>query len=291
MERDFRLKKEIETRLDEMDLQLEQVIQIKNGVHVYKVSKENTSRYFKYFEHDKDALEIACYQALGQVGVKTIPWLDYRENCLLLVDMTSHTGYRLGQANDFLDGDLIDAIGSWFKNLHAKSIETFDFLPTEAYVIEEKQIEQAIAAYGSSEFFSLLEENRTLLNTYFNTRKRVVSHGDFYWKNFFVEDSKQEVIMFDFNYMTKGIASEELSLIRRNLRSASPNSEARFIASYGSYDTLEYTLYELYRHFSCLIAALNYDQMPSWAAPSITDLEDGHLAAQLCSCMPSLQGQ
>lgn len=291
LEKDLSLKEAIEERLKEMDLHLKQVVQVKNGVHVFRVSRANKSYYFKYFEHDKDALEIACYQALNQVGVKTIQMLDARERCLLLVDATKHMDYRLGQASDFLEKDLIDAMGNWFREIHSKHVKDFEFLPIETYIIKRDQIIQGLASYGPSMFFSLLDENRDLINEYFDGCERVVSHGDFYWKNFFVDESTREVIMFDFNFMTRGLASEEINLIRRNLRAASPDSEARFIDSYGNYDQLEYTLYEIYRHLSCLIGALDYDQVPIWAKESITYLEEGHLADQLFNCIQMLDGR
>lgn len=265
LEKALRLNETIESNLKEMDLLLKQVVQVKKGVHVYKVSRANKSYYFKFFEHDKDALEIACYQALNQVGVKTIQMLDSREKCLLLVDATNLMDYRLGRASDFLEEDLIDSMGTWFREIHAKHVKDFEFLPIETYIITRDQINSGLSSYGPSRFFSLLDENRGSINAYFDGCGRVVSHGDFYWKNFFVDESTREVIMFDFNYMTRGLASEEINLIRRNLRAASPDSEARFLNSYGNYDQLEYSLYEIYRHMSCLIGALDYDQVPLWA--------------------------
>lgn len=62
IENNLRVKEAIEARMKEMGLHLEQLVQVKNGVHVYRVSRANKFYYFKYFEHDKDALEIACYQ-------------------------------------------------------------------------------------------------------------------------------------------------------------------------------------------------------------------------------------
>lgn len=291
LEKDLRLNEAIEGRLKEMDLHLKRVVQVKKGVHVYRVSRANKSYYFKYFEHDKDALEIACYQALNQVGIKTIQMVDAREKCLLLVDVTNHMDYRLGRATDFLEMDLIDSMGTWFRVIHAKHVYDFEFLPIEVYIINSDQINQGQASYGLSRFFSLLDENRGLINEYFDSCERVVSHGDFYWKNFFVDQATREVIMFDFNFMTRGLASEEISLIRRNLRVASPDSEARFIDSYGHYDQLEYTLYEIYRHLSCLIGALDFDQVPCWAEESISYLEMGHLADQLYDCIEMLEGR
>lgn len=288
LEKDHKVKEAIEAKMKEMDLHLKEIVQVKNGVHVYRVSRENKSCYFKYFEQDKDAIEIACYDALNQVGIKTIPMLDAREKCLLLVDAAAHMHYRLGRPSDFLEVDLIDAMGTWFRAIHARPVQDFEFLPIETYMIKKDQIDQGRASYGSSRFFSLLDEHIDLINAYFNACKRVVSHGDFYWKNFFVDESTRDLIMFDFNFMTRGLASEEISLIRRNLRSASPESEARFIASYGNYDPLEYTFYEIYRHLSCLIGALGYDQVPTWAEESIAYLEEGHLAEQLNNCIQSL---
>lgn len=288
LEKNFEVKEAIEASLKEMDLCLKEVVQVKNGVHVYRVSRADESYYFKYFEQDKDALEIKCYQALNKLGIKTLQMLDAREKCLLLVDARNQLGYRLGRASDFLEKDLIDAMGNWFKAIHAKPVKDFEFLPIETYHINKEQIKQGIDSYGHSPFFTLLGEHIGLINGYFNTCNRVVSHGDFYWKNYFVDESTREVIMFDFNYMTKGLASEELSLIRRNLRSASPESEAKFIESYGNYDHLEYRLYEVYRHQSCLIAALNYDQAPVWANESITLLKEGQLSDQLFDCIQIL---
>lgn len=155
------------------------------------------------------------------------------------------------RASDFLEEDLIEAIGIWFKALHSKPVKAFDFLPIETYIITRDQIVQGIASY----------------------------------------ESAREVIMFDFNFMTRGLASEEISLIRRNLRTASPDSEQRFMDSYGKYDQLAYALYEVYRHLTCLIAALAYDQVPAWAEASITYLEAGDLADQLHDCIQKLGGR
>lgn len=57
------------------------------------------------------------------MGVKTIQVLEAREKNLLLDDATTHMGCRLGLASDFLEEDLVEAMGIWFKALHSKPVK------------------------------------------------------------------------------------------------------------------------------------------------------------------------
>lgn len=94
--------------------------------------------------------------------------------------------------------------------------------------------------------------------------------------------------MFDFNFMKKGLRSQELSLIRRNLRTGSEDSENLFIEEYGEYDELEYTLYSIWRHVDCLLEAQSLEQYPDWALESRRLLSDGKLNDMLKSALINL---
>ncbi|MBI9010996.1 MAG: phosphotransferase [Clostridiales bacterium] len=261
-------------------------VQVKNGVHVYEVLKEGKKYYLKYFEKKSDAKEILCYQALLRTEIPIIKFYETTENSILLEDMTINHEYRIGCEDDFRNPKAIKSVAKWFKQLHALSYDktvNFDFLSEDDVEFKQDEITLCYEQYGNDDFFNLLLSVRIQFNDYLKKSDKILSHGDFYYKNFFVNRTDNEVVMFDFNYMKKGLLSEELSLIRRNLRNRSKESEEVFIKEYGDYDEVEYEIYSIYRHVSCLLGALSIENFPNWAVESKELLDAGILSRNLIS--------
>ncbi|MCH4886300.1 hypothetical protein EZV73_01910 [Acidaminobacter sp. JC074] len=266
-------------------------VQAKRGVYVYAVTKDNVKYFLKYFENKSDAHEIECYRVLSKIDIATIKYYGYTSNAILLKDMNVDSQYRIGCADDYINAEIIKSVAKWFKKLHNLSdkINTkFSFLDEESVAFEKQKIMQCIEFYNHNEFFNLLLVNIIQLNDYLSGCDKIIIHDDFYYRNFFVDTDSSEVTMFDFNYMKKGLRSQELDLIRRNLRSGSENSEKLFVKEYGDYDELEYNLYTLWRHFDCLFAAKSLEQYPNWALESRQLLSVGKLTDMLKAVLKNL---
>ncbi len=268
-----------------------QEVQIKNGVHVYEVKKNTSSYFIKYFEKVSDAFEIQCYKVLSKTDIPIVKHYEACEKEIVLENMNSDGKYRIGCEEDFSDTQVIKSVAKWFKQLHKLSnhdSKDFEFLEEEKIEFIKSDINLCKNKYNN-DFFDLLLTKHTCLNDYLLKCKKIVTHGDFYYKNFFVKKEDREIIMFDYNYMTKTIRSEELNLIRRNLRSSSKKSEEIFIKEYGEYDEIEYEIYNIYHHMRCLISALSYDSPPNWALDSIASLNKGVLSINLKLIMAELE--
>jgi|GEM_PF-3669061 len=255
------------------------LVQDKHGVQVYKGKQEGKNVYIKHFRQGVNVGEIKCYEVLSNNGIIVIPFKRLSQDTILFRDMEVHSKYRLGEEEDFFNLKVITSIARWFKHLHTlstKKQDEFTFLESERVQFSTKELDSLILKYNDSEVLHRIKENIIVMNHYLLNCELVLIHDDFYYKNFFVNDLS-EVMLFDFNYMKLGLASQELSLIRRNLRSASTESEEHFVSEYGEYNKLEYQVYELYRHINCLYVAHSMDKFPSWADESKQFLLSGKI--------------
>jgi len=269
-------------------------VQEKKGIHVFEVARGSQSYYLKHFENVCDANEIKCYKILEKTELPLIKYYDSSTTTILLENMTKDIDFRLGCADDYTNSSMISSVADWFRKLHnitRHNEEWFEFLEEDEVRFSIQEIAKCQAEYGDSECFNLLIENIDDLNNYLRKCKKIAIHDDFYYKNFFVNKNNYEVILFDFNFMKRGLISQELSLIRRNLRSASLDSELRFVEEYGEYNQMEYEIYSFWRHMSCLHEASTYDQYPKWASESKQKLSDGRLRNKLNEILISLKYQ
>jgi len=266
------------------------LVQSKRGVHVYYVERDNNSYYLKSFDHESDALEINCYKVLSEHKLPIIKCYKSTAKSVLLEDITSSNQYRLGCQDDFLNHKVAKSVAVWFRQLHniRKVEEFFSFLPEERIIFDREDLNKCLNYYKKDFFTQLICEIDTL-NDYLESRPLKLIHDDFYYKNFFVNKVSHETIMFDFNFMKRGLVSQDLSLIRRNLSSASNDSEKAFIESYGDFDPLEYDVYELYRNLSCLLDGLAYKENPEWVDKALFKLNNNILLESLKLIMNTLR--
>lgn len=255
-------------------------IQSKKGVYVFEVEKQGTSYYLKYFENIFDATEIQCYKVLKECDMPIVKYYECNERAILLHDMNKSGIYRLGCEEDLLNENSIKSIAKWFRRLHTlteKEGVNTDFLYEETIMFKEEELVFCKEEYGNEEFFSNLQSNINKLNDYLLKCEKVIIHDDFYYKNFFTKKDNNEIIIFDFNFMKKGLRSQELNFIRKVFRLRSSWTEELFVKEYGEYDKIEYDIYTLYNNIYCLFQAAKSETFPSWGLESNQLLNEGKL--------------
>jgi hypothetical protein len=266
-------------------------VQVKKGVHVYQVTRDRRTYYLKYFADAANTNEIRCYEILSKTDIPLIEYHEITTTSILLEDMTKNEKYRLGCKEDFVNNEVIKSIADWYKRFHIitkKNGEMFEFLEEDKILFSCSEVNECVESYGDTNFFSLLKENFTTLNSYLDKREKVVIHDDFYYKNFFVNKDTLDVVIFDFNFMKRGLISQEFDLIRRNLKSGSNKSESLFVKEYGSYDELEFDVFSCWGHLSCLHESINYEEKPDWSFESIKLLKNGELEIHLNKILSKL---
>ncbi len=231
------------------------------------------------------------YEILSKTDIPLIEYHEITTTSILLEDMTKNEKYRLGCKEDFVNNEVIKSIADWYKRFHIitkKNGEMFEFLEEDKILFSCSEVNECVESYGDTNFFSLLKENFTTLNSYLDKREKVVIHDDFYYKNFFVNKDTLDVVIFDFNFMKRGLISQEFDLIRRNLKSGSNKSESLFVKEYGSYDELEFDVFSCWGHLSCLHESINYEEKPDWSFESIKLLKNGELEIHLNKILSKL---
>lgn len=266
-------------------------VQSKKGVYVFQVEKQGVSYYLKYFKDLSDATEIQCYKFLAEVDIPLVEYYQCTENAILLQDMNKSELYRLGCEEDLVNENSIKSIARWFKKLHTLTENegvNVNFLHEETIIFKEENLMFCKEQFGHKVFFDNLYSNINKLNDYLLKCEKVIIHDDFYYKNFFTRKDNHEIIVFDFNYMKKGLRSQELNFIRKAFRLRSSEAERLFVEQYGEYDSMEYDIYTLYDHIDCLFHAAKSDIFPSWGLESKRLLNEGELSNLLESIINKL---
>lgn len=280
------IDKEVENIVNTRKFEDVNLVQSKNGVEVYSL-KRDKNYILKYFEDDRTAFEISCYEHLdGKIPLIGFELISSR--AILFEDMTLNKGFRLGESKDLSNQQLVREIALWFKKLHRIGINKFTFLEAANIEFEADKLSELSKRFDNGLFKHIIKYLKPL-NDYISSRELVIIHDDFYYKNFFVNELTREVYMFDFNYMKKGLVAQEIQFIKKVLENHEPISSVWFDEAYGEYDKIEYQIVDLYQHISILYSIENASKVPTYAMKTVKLMESEELSRRLLNIIENLK--
>ena len=253
-----------------------QIIREKDGVIVARVRFGDGTAVLKYFESEEFCREIDNYNILQECGIPTIAVLGKGACSILLEDIDESSIYRLGEASDFGNKKVIQALARWYKMLHtygAPYVQQFGagmYMEWDAFTLENiSAIRDRFDLYNSSGIKAIQgsfnELKRRLLEA-----PLTLTYNDFYYTNMAVKKDESEALMFDYNLLGKGCY---VSDIRNATYWFTEENKSLFLYEYGDVNHELMLIDEIVAPIITLNSAMSRNIFPDWAKEAIGDLE------------------
>lgn len=246
----------------------------KDGILVYRIKDQESSKILKVFENKIYKREISNYKILMELGIQTIPVYSFAESSILMEDIKFSDRYRLAAKEDMFNPKVIVPLARWYQELHRKG---------EIYLKDNK-----VKLY--SEYDSITRETITFLKDKINVKneevwdiliseidklhkfckdRRTITYNDFYFVNMIVAKDYSEAFMFDYNMLGEGLIASDIL----NVTSSIKKCGEKFIESYGKINMLETTVNNILAHIFAVLEGFNREKFPDWAEESLKFLE------------------
>jgi len=254
------------------------LIRDKDGVSVWRVKTERDSFVLKCFGKREHRREITNYQILNSLGIPTLKVIAHTDCAILLEDIETSC-YRFGTDKDLSDPKVAVLIAEWYKKLHengrryASSHQMYD----ESDDVTLENITNVIKKTGTGELsvWQTLVSNFDVIKTAAMNLPRTLTYNDFYFTNLAVARDGTSALMYDYNLLGKGYIYSD---IRNVCSSLTDEAEAAFLSAYGSFNTNEIIVDDVFSELFTLIVACERDTFPNWANDSLDALKDGRFS-------------
>lgn len=256
----------------------------KDGVLVYKVICKGSNYVLKHFLKDEYKREIAYYELLNELGIKTINVLGYKENSILLEDIDFSEEYRLATKDDLLKPEAITSLAKYYSGLHKRGkkyfsenigldiYSEFKSIDKESMLILKKNLD-----YENEVFWDELVVFRNKVLPYYQDNK-TLTYNDFFYGNMIVKRDLSEVFMFDYNLLGEGLEYFDISNV---LYMLTDEMKEIFLHMYGHVNKKEKYINDVVSHIFALITAYRREEFPSWAIESKELLLTGRILEYL----------
>lgn len=261
-------------------------IQSKADIHVYRVNANGKSLILKLFDNPHDTREITNYHLLQSLGIQTLPLLGETAIAILLPDVTADPDFRLGTENDMNNPDIAKALAKWYKTLHTKGsaylLHNRPALYDETDMVTPQNISHIAEVTGTTDnpLWRAFADNIHIIRHRIDGLPRTLTYNDFYYTNLIVSNDQQSAFMLDYNLLGKGYAYSD---IRNVTSSLSKEAAKAFVDAYGLSDSI--TKQAVADAVLSPIITLRYackrDCFPSWAKPSLEQVNDGRVLTHL----------
>ncbi len=246
----------------------------KDGILVYRVKDQGSSKILKVFENEIYKREISNYKKLMELGIQTILVYSFAESSILMEDIKFSDKYRLATKEDMFDPKVMVPLARWYKELHKKGevylknnkiklYSEYDSITRESIVFLKDKI-----TVKNEEAWNILISEIDKLHEFCKAR-RTITYNDFYFVNMIVAKDYSEAFMFDYNMLGEGLRASDVL----NVTSSVKNCGEKFIKSYGEIDSLETTVNNILAHIFAVLEGFKREKFPEWAEESLKFLE------------------
>lgn len=246
----------------------------KDGILVYRVKDQESSKILKVFENEIYKREISNYKILMKLGIQTIPIYGFTESSILMEDIKFSNRYRLAVKKDMFNPKVIVSLARWYRELHRKGemylknnkiklYSEYDLITRESITFLKDKI-----TVKNEKVWDILNSEIDRLHKFCKAR-RTITYNDFYFVNMIVAKDYSEVFMFDYNMLGEGIRASDIS----NVTSSVKKCGEKFIESYGGIDSVEITVNNILAHIFAVLEGFKRGKFPDWAEESLKFLE------------------
>ncbi|AQP47946.1 hypothetical protein BW730_11045 [Tessaracoccus aquimaris] len=258
------------------DVEWGDVVSDDDGVLVIRGEVGDLPVVVKRFADTPHRREVDTYALLGELGVPTLPVLGSGPDWLILEDLVS-AGYRQGTEADLSDPRVARLIAHWYDALHAAG----DTVPAKAIDYSEFDLidPDALAAVARRwpDLLPFTEWATRQLPAWRDTMGSLPStltYNDFAATNLAVFWDGSSALMFDYNLTGMGLRASDLRNVSALLTpeaSEAFDSEYRELAQRRGVDLPGEAerLDEATSHLVALILAVESEETPAWAEPSL----------------------
>lgn len=240
--------------------------------------RREKSYVLKHFEKPEFRREIEYYRILQRLSVPTIPVIACTKEAILLEDLEAEGAYRLAVPDDLKDERVLRNVARWYRLLHEKgrkcSAQTglyseLDFLTRENFhLIGQKTgtAEEPVWHFLDEYYGDLLQK--------LNEIPKTLTYNDFYYTNLAVARDERSALMFDYNFLGKGMAASDVRNVTYGL---SERAKAVFLKEYGSVSREEIRLDQVTSTLTALYTACLREDLPCWAEKELERVKNGSL--------------
>lgn len=264
----------LHTELQKMGIKplTHEIIREKDGITVARIHTKDDTFVLKYFENPDFRREIANYRLLNVHGVPTLKIYGETDCSILMEDVSASENLRLGEEKDMSDPEIAAQLAKWYKKLHSVNVDLTgmydesDFFTLENIrIIKEKTRTSALPAW------KILEENFHTIKSCLEKLRPVLNYNDFYYTNLIVARDKSRAFMFDYNYLGKGFAIND---VRNVTYSLSKEAAQAFLAGYGPADPMEQAVYDVISPVTTLFMACRRENFPEWGKEALETVKN-----------------
>lgn len=255
-------------------------IRNKDGVYLYRVYYKGSVYVLKYFEKLEYTREIANYNVLAKLGLKTIKVIGKTENSLLLEDINASKTLRLGKPEDLSDMGVAKKAAAWYKKLHSSGERYVTengkdlYRETGLITLENIKLIQSKSNTLDNKVWALILDNFDSIKGKISNLSETLTYNDFYWTNLIVAQDKSSAFMYDYNMMGAGYRYGD---IRNVCASLSEDAQEAFLKAYGEYDKAEQIIDKGLCILVDLIIAYQREVFPNWSLESLEKIRNGEL--------------
>ena len=246
----------------------------KDGILVYRIKDQESSKILKVFENKIYKREISNYKILMELGIQTIPVYSFAESSILMEDIKFSDRYRLAAKEDMFDPKVIVPLARWYQKLHRegeiylkdnkiKLYSEYDLITRESITFLKDKIN-----VKNEKVWDILNSEIDKLHKFCRAR-RTITYNDFYFVNMIVAKDYSEAFMFDYNMLGEGLIASDIL----NVTSSTKKCDEKFIESYGEINMLETTVNNILAHIFAVLEGFKRENFPDWAEESLKFLE------------------
>lgn len=274
--------KHVIEQLGEMDFSYNSIakIQDENGIIVARVYHNNGTYIIKYFNNSDHRRELVNYKILKELNISTLTIYKTTDCALLMEDINSISGYRLGTADDLNDTEVAFRIANWYRSLHQNGYDYVNYnganLYDESDFITKENIETIMRVTATERLpvWSLFIENFDEIKHKITRARRTLTYNDFNYTNLIVAHHKSSAFMFDYNLLGKGYAYSD---IRNVCSSLGERAKEAFLSGYGSFDVSEIAVDDVASVITTLYLACKRSEFPQWANSTLEILQGDYM--------------
>ena len=256
----------------------------KDGIRVFRVPHLGSTAVLKLFDDPRHLREIENYRLLQEIGVPTLRVYEYFTSALLMQDLASSPDLRLASEADLNDPETLKALASWYMALHQNGADAAQD-PARKWYSEHALIQRETLTWIAREtqttewpIWERLHRYWPEIQAFEASLNHTLTYNDFWWVNLAVGRDKPAALVFDYNFLGRGLATTDL----RNVLAGLPEAgKAVFTAAYGSVDPREALVDDLFSPLVSLSIGLRRKERPGWLDEVWEAVQNGSLEKAL----------
>lgn len=246
---------------------------------VHRIEYQDKTYIAKIF-HTENTREIQCYNLLQRMGVPTLNIFDTQRNILIIEDLDCSQTHRLARPEDMDLPGTGQQLARWYNLFHEAGFEYYrdykdrGFLNMDLEILSLEKIMGAVKKLGLADN-KAIERVLGMVPLFISAIKKQrfsFVYNDFFYGNVALPcDEDGTAIVFDYNFMVKGMAGSDYRNVTYGL-----GEEARetFTQNYKFYRETEIILDRVVSKLVGIVVLAEMGKLPEWGKIVLKEVND-----------------